>query len=155
MRKFPDPDFVDPNDIGPDELFIGRHSLAWLLPELLASGVFQATLDRGGEADVPAMEIKLKDGSTVPYVEFPSLLSADAGGDGPQGRPPTSYLWSTSTTLPRPECVSTPAAKESVAPCSMYALWTDNAASGWWLSAATRSRTSRSTWRRSSKKLLR
>ena len=64
-----DPDFVDPNTIGPDELFIGRRSLAWLLPELLASGVFQATLEQGGEAAVPPMEITLKEGFTVPYVK--------------------------------------------------------------------------------------
>ena len=64
-----DPDFVDPNEVGPDELFIGRRSLAWLLPELLESGVFQATLERGGEADVPPMGITLKEGFTVPYVK--------------------------------------------------------------------------------------
>ena len=64
-----DPDFVDPNEVGPDELFIGRRSLAWLLPELLESGVFQTTLERGGEAVVPPMEITLKEGFTVPYVK--------------------------------------------------------------------------------------
>jgi transposase InsO family protein len=64
-----DPDFVDPSTVGPDELFIGRRSLAWLLPELLASGVFQSTLERGGEADVPPMDITLKEGFTVPYVK--------------------------------------------------------------------------------------
>jgi hypothetical protein len=64
-----DPDFVDPNSVGPDELFIGRRSLEWLLPELLASGVFQATLEQGGEAAVPPMDITLKDGFTVPYVK--------------------------------------------------------------------------------------
>ena len=64
-----DPDFMDPNTVGPDELFIGRRSLAWLLPELLASSVFQATLEQGGEATVPPMEITLKEGFTVPYVK--------------------------------------------------------------------------------------
>ena len=64
-----DPDCVDPNTVGPEQLFIGRHSLAWLLPELLASGVFQATLERGGEAEVPPMKIILRDGFTVPYVK--------------------------------------------------------------------------------------
>ena len=64
-----DPDFVDPNTVGPDELFIGRRSLAWLLPELLASGVFQANLEQGGEAAVPPMEIALKEGFTMPYLK--------------------------------------------------------------------------------------
>ena len=41
-----DPDFVDPNTFGSEELFVGRRSLAWLLPTRVA-GEWRVSSDSG------------------------------------------------------------------------------------------------------------
>jgi hypothetical protein len=64
-----DADFVDPESVPKDVLFIGRHSLEYLRAELMASGVFQPELERGGESTLPPMEIRLQEGFTPPVAK--------------------------------------------------------------------------------------
>ena len=64
-----DADFVDPAAVPKDVLFIGRHSLEHLREELMASGVFQPELERGGESTLPPMEIRLKEGFVPPVAK--------------------------------------------------------------------------------------
>ena len=64
-----DADFVDPASVPKDALFIGRHSLEYLRPELMASGVFQPELERGGASTAAPMEIHLREGFSVPLAK--------------------------------------------------------------------------------------
>ena len=64
-----DADFVDPASVPKDVLFIGRHSLEHLREELMDSGVFQPELERGGASTAAPMEIRLREGFSVPLAK--------------------------------------------------------------------------------------